>query len=316
MTNETAPVNRLILGDNLEIMKTLESESIDLIYLDPPFFSNRNYEVIWGDEGEIRSFQDRWSGGIEHYIAWLKERVEQMHRVLKSTGSFFLHCDWHADAYIRVYVLDRVFGANNFLSAIDWCYEDIGGKATNYFKRKKDTIFFYQKTKSKKRIFNQQQKSLSESTIKRYGNYFDENGQITYEKLKNVSPGAFAKLKGIPSDLSEVWLDMHKGQPLSDWWIDITAIRKGFTEAIGYPTQKPESLLERIIKCASNEGDVVLDPFMGGGTTIAVADKLNRRWIGIDQSVMAVRVTEQRLHQQNGQFEVIMTQSSVEKISA
>jgi len=93
------PVNRLILGDNLEILKTLENESVDLIYLDPPFFSNRNYEVIWGDAGEMRSFKDRWAGGIDHYIAWLKERVVQMYRVLKKTGSFFLHCDWHADAY-------------------------------------------------------------------------------------------------------------------------------------------------------------------------------------------------------------------------
>ena len=100
-------VNRLILGDNLEIMKTLESESVDLIYLDPPFFSNRHYEVIWGDAGEIRSFEDRWSGGIDHYIAWLKERGELMYRVLKKTGSIFLHCDWHANTYIRVHILDR-----------------------------------------------------------------------------------------------------------------------------------------------------------------------------------------------------------------
>jgi len=295
-------VNKLILGDNLDIMKKMDSESVDLVYLDPPFFSNRNYEVIWGDAGEIRSFQDRWSGGIDHYIAWLKERVEQMHRILKPTGSIFLHCDWHADAYIRVLILDKIFGERNFLSAIDWCYEDIGGKATNYFKRKKDTIFFYQKTKDKNRVFNQQQKSLSESTIKRYGGYFDANGQITYAKLKEVSPGAFAKLKGIPSDLSEVWLDKNKGQPLSDWWTDITAIRKGFTEAIGYPTQKPEALMERIIKCASNEGDIVLDPFVGGGTTIAAADKLGRQWIGIDQSPMAVKVTEFRLQKQTDLF--------------
>jgi len=96
MPNEPLlPANRLILGDNLEIMKTLESESVDLIYLAPPFFSNRNYEIIWGDEGEIRSFKDRWAGGIDHYIAWLKERVELMYRLLKKTGSLFLHCDWH-----------------------------------------------------------------------------------------------------------------------------------------------------------------------------------------------------------------------------
>ena len=115
-------MNKLILGDNLEIMRTLESESVDLIYLDPPFFSNRNYEVIWGDEGEIRSFKDRWSGGIDYYIAWLKERVTEMHRVLKKTGSIFLHCDWHADAYIRVYVLDRIFWEKNFRNGIAWCY--------------------------------------------------------------------------------------------------------------------------------------------------------------------------------------------------
>ncbi len=94
--------NQLILGDNLTLMREMASESIDLIYLDPPFFSNRHYETLWGDDGEIRSFEDRWAGGIEHYIAWLKERVFEMHRLLKPTGSIFLHCDWHADAYIRV----------------------------------------------------------------------------------------------------------------------------------------------------------------------------------------------------------------------
>jgi len=119
MTNKEFK-NKLILGDNLEKMKELDSDSIDLIYLDPPFFSNRNYEVIWGDEGEVRSFQDRWAGGIEHYIAWLYERVEQMYRVLKPTGSIFLHCDWHADAYIRVNILDRIFGQQNFRNHIVW----------------------------------------------------------------------------------------------------------------------------------------------------------------------------------------------------
>ncbi|MDR2446244.1 MAG: hypothetical protein LBD58_02970 [Treponema sp.] len=104
------PVNRLILGDNLEILKAMDAESVDLIYLDQPFFSNRNYEVIWRDAGEVRSFQDRWVGGIDHYIAWLKERVAEMHRILKPTGSMFLHCDWHANAYIRVDILDRVSG--------------------------------------------------------------------------------------------------------------------------------------------------------------------------------------------------------------
>src|ERR1035437_5636994 len=118
--NMNQDINQLILGDNLEILKTIDNESIDLIYLDPPFFSNRNYEVIWGDAGEVRSFQDRWSGGIEHYIVWLKERVIEMHRILKPTGSIFLHCDWHADAYIRVEILDKLFGGNNFRNEIIW----------------------------------------------------------------------------------------------------------------------------------------------------------------------------------------------------
>ena len=134
--------------------------------------------------------------------------------------------------------------------------------------------------------------------MKRYGKYFDENGHITYQKLKEVSPGAFAKLKGIPDDLSNIWLNKNKGQPISDWWTDISAIKKGFNESIGYPTQKPEALMERIIKASTNEGDIILDPFVGGGTTVAVADRLKRNWIGIDQSVQAVKVSELRLDKQ------------------
>ena len=102
--------NRLILGDNLQVLKTLPSESVDLCYIDPPFFSNRNYEVIWGDTGEVRSFTDRWAGGMEHYIGWLKERIDEIWRVLKPTGSLYVHCDWHADAYIRAYILDKMGG--------------------------------------------------------------------------------------------------------------------------------------------------------------------------------------------------------------
>jgi DNA modification methylase len=112
--------NQIILGDNLEVLKRFNSESVDLIYLDPPFFSNRNDEVIWGDKGEIRSFEDRWAGGIAHYIDWLKERVIEMHRILKPTGSLFLHCDWHANAYIRVEILDKLFGGSNFKGEIIW----------------------------------------------------------------------------------------------------------------------------------------------------------------------------------------------------
>ncbi|MBA7581071.1 hypothetical protein ES708_22971 [subsurface metagenome] len=105
--------NKLICGDNLEALKSIGSESVDLIYIDPPFFSNKNYEVIWGDEAEIRSFEDRWEGGIENYIAWMKPRVQLMYEVLKPTGSFYLHCDWHADAHLRI-MMDEIFERKNF----------------------------------------------------------------------------------------------------------------------------------------------------------------------------------------------------------
>jgi adenine specific DNA methylase Mod len=149
--------NRLILGDNLEILKTLAAKSVDLIYLDPPFFSHRNYETVAGTEGEVCSFQDCWSGGMGHYIAWLKERVEEMYRVLKLTGSIFLHCDWHANAYIRVQIMDEIFGEKNFRNEIIWKRVEtiknnfvLGKKSLGY---NTDTIFYY--AKSSKDLFIQ-----------------------------------------------------------------------------------------------------------------------------------------------------------------
>jgi DNA modification methylase len=275
-------INKLILGDNLEILKTIESESVDLIYLDPPFFSNRNYEVIWGDNGEVRSFEDRFSGGIDHYIAWLKERVFEMHRILKPTGSIFLHCDWHADAYIRVQILDKIFGSNNFRNEIIWCYKkwSVSGKS---FSNNHDNIFWY--SKSKEYNFIQQYQARAETTLKRFGNQkivsgFDEQG---------------ARLPSKTSD------EESKGVKMADWW-EIPIIAPSSNERIGYPTQKPMKLLQRIIECASNENDVILDPFVGGGTTVAVADKLNRKWIGIDQSISAIKVTEARMQNQQDLF--------------
>ena len=268
-------INKLILGDNLEILKAMDAETVDLIYLDPPFFSNRNYEVIWGDAGEIRSFQDRWSGGIDHYIAWLYERVEQMHRILKSTGSIFLHCDWHANAEIKVFILNKIFGENNFRNEIVWCYNG-PANSTKSFPQKHDTIFRY--TKSNEFAFNKDEILIpyNEATLKRR----------SYSETKK---------KGIAFKGKDV-KEYSKGRLPFDWWTDINSGgQMSIKERIGYPTQKPEALLERIIQCATYQGDIVLDPFMGGGTTIAVADQLNRKWIGIDQSVQAVKVTELRL---------------------
>ena len=263
----------------------MESETVDLIYLDPPFFSNRNYEVIWGDTGEIRSFQDRWAGGISHYIDWLKERVTEMHRVLKSTGSIFLHCDWHANAYIRVHILDRLFGENNYVNEIVWCYT-APANVKNRFPQKHDTIYFY--AKSKEYFFS------SDNVKIPYNNE-------TVARTNRGAGGSGLKVKGNVEERHKNRLDKD-GKVPEDYWIDIPRIQGNGNERIGYPTQKPEALLERIINCSSKEGDIVLDPFMGGGTTIAVADKLNRQWIGIDQSVQAVKVTEFRLQKQMDLF--------------
>ena len=311
-------MNHLILGDNLEVLKTLEAESIDLIYLDPPFFSNRNYEVIWGDEGEIRSFKDRWAGGIDHYIVWLKERVEEMYRLLKPTGSFYLHCDHHANAYIRVFILDRIFGEKNFRSEITWKRTVPKGNSKT-LPNNSDTIFWYSKH-AKKFTYNPiflplQGKHYSRKDLDgrvwqdtalnapgkgyRYEwNGIIKNWRCSLEKMREYQNKdlLYYTSKGTPR--LKRYLDNSKGRSLDNCWIDIPPVNSQAKERIGYPTQKPEALLERIIKASSNENDVVLDPFMGGGTTIAVADKLKRNWIGIDQSVQAVKVTELRLQKQ------------------
>jgi len=321
-------MNKLILGDNLQILKTLESESVDLIYLDPPFFSNRNYEVIWGDKGEIRSFEDRWSGGIDHYIAWLKERVEEMHRILKSTGSIFLHCDWHANAEIKVFILNKVFGANLFRNEIVW-KRTTAHSNSKRLGRIYDTIFYY--AKSEKHVVNPVVTDFSEKQLARYkqddkGLYRAENltspgiqrqfewrgvhpgknrsWAYSIEHLENLFAQGLILLQkdGRPrKDGLKKYLQDTSGAALQDLWTDLVlAPTNG--ERIGYPTQKPEKLLERIVKLGSQENDVILDPFVGGGTTVAVADRLKRNWIGIDQSVQAIKVSELRLQKQQDLF--------------
>lgn len=144
-------MRKLYCGDCLEVLeKLIEPASIDMIYLDPPFFSNRNYEVIWGDEAEVRSFSDRWEGGIEVYTAWMAERLRACHRVLKPTGSIFLHCDWHASHHLRV-ALDEIFGRDKFQNEIIWYYRG-GGVSKSRFGRRHDTIFWY--SMGKKWTFN------------------------------------------------------------------------------------------------------------------------------------------------------------------
>ncbi len=317
-------MNKLILGDCLEVMRKMDSESIDLIYLDPPFFSNRNYEVIWGDKGEVRSFEDRWSGGIDHYIAWLKERVSEMHRLLKPTGSIYLHCDWHADAYIRVQILDKIFGGggSNFRSHIIWKRTVPKGNSKT-LSNNTDSIYWYSKTKDF--IYNPVYFPVDDPTHYRRAN---EEGRI-YQDTSLIAPGKGYEYdwKGItkrwrcPIEKMEEYekngeiiytkngvarykrfLDEQKGRALDNLWADLPPVNSQASERIGYPTQKPEKLLDRIIQASSNEGDIILDPFVGGGTSVVVADKLLRNWIGIDQSVQAIKVSEFRLNKQQGIF--------------
>jgi DNA modification methylase len=311
----------------------MESDTIDLIYLDPPFFSNRNYEVIWGDTGEIRSFQDRWAGGVSHYIEWLKERVIEMHRILKPTGSIFLHCDWHANAEIKVFVLNKAFGEDNFREEIIW-KRQTAKKGSQFAKRtfgsSIDTIFWYSKTTNYTFVIPKVQLDKEEmlkkfnktdidgrkfridhielieamarqNLIYEYNGYIPKFGwMVNKEKLTQFDIENRLYWSNTGKPYRKYFADEYEGREITNLWDDIY-IAAG-KERIGYPTQKPEALLDRIIKCASNEGDIVLDPFMGGGTTIAVANRLNRQWIGIDQSPMAVKVTEFRLQKQTDLF--------------
>ncbi len=298
--------NKIFWGDNLQVMSHLLKDyrgKIDLIYIDPPFDSKADYKrkiEIRGmgkAESDSSSFEEKQYGNLwtnDEYLQFMYERLILMRELLSDAGTIYLHCDWHKAGFLRC-VMDEVFGANHFLDEIVWGYEDIGSRAVKYFKRKHDTILMYQKTASEDRVFNIIRKRLSESTIKRYQPYFDADGKITYRKLKESNPGVFAKLKGIPEDLDTVWLDIENGAPLSDWWVDISALKNGFAEATGYPTQKPEALVERMILASTNPGDIVFDCFMGSGTTQAVAMKLGRRFIGADINLGAVQTTTKRL---------------------
>ena len=295
MTEQT---NVIHCGDNLKIMREMESESVDLIYLDPPFFSGKNYEVIWKDGTEERSFKDtEWyrvecpkckrevvkaerfcpvcgtnledakitrRNDIYAYIDWMVPRLKEMYRILAPTGSIYLHVDHHAVHYLKV-EMDRIFGEGNvskgikcFRNEIIWCYSG-GGASKNRFATKHDTILFYNKTN--KCIFNTQ-----------YTEYKNPNG-------KHSGGKPYRK----------------EGKLMDDWWMDLPVVSSGSKERLGYPTQKPEALLERIIKASSNPGDIVFDPFCGCGSAIAVAKKLDRQYIGIDISPTSCMVISDRI---------------------
>lgn len=242
----------------------IPENSIDLIYVDPPFFSNKNYELIWGDGYELRSFKDRWKGGIENYISWMEPKVRECHRVLKDTGSMYLHCDWHANAHLRI-LMAGIFGENNFQNEIIWHYQT-GGASKVRYSRKHDNIYFF--TKSDKWTFNSDAVKVMRT-------------EKSLERAQNPKGARISST------------DLYKNP---DDVFDIPQMNPMAKERLGYPTQKPEALLEQIIKASSNPTDIVLDPMCGCGTAIAVANRLGRRYIGVDVSPTACKLMLRRVH--------------------
>ncbi|MDE3269234.1 MAG: DNA methyltransferase [Pseudomonadota bacterium] len=304
------PKNTIFCADNLAVMKQLPNESIDLIYIDPPFNTKAVRKTkAWDDQVQGIQYYDSHGKGIHSYIAFMKDRLEQMHRILKDTGSLFVHVDYRSVHYLKI-ELDKIFGIGNsdkgakhLVNEIIWCYKDVGGgKNNDFYKRKHDTILWYRKGK-KYKTNKISRGNLSQTTIDRFSSLFDSKGLITYKKLKDKRPREFqsrAKQGRVPKDLNRVFLSKSGGRQLEDWWTDINPVRKRRKkddpeETYYYTTQKPSALLERIIETATNKDDVVADFFCGCGTAVSTAHKLGRCWIGVDASPKAGQVIRKRM---------------------
>ena len=298
-------------GDNLDIMRGMNSDSVDLIYLDPPFNSNADYAAPIGSKAAGAEFKDTWGlddvkliwhGEIQHerpglysllkttreihgdsmmsYLIYMAVRIIEMHRLLKPTGSIYLHCDPTASHYLKL-LLDAIFGKKNFRNEIVWCYGG-RGMAKTRFQRKHDTILFYG-ARAKGTFFNAEgaSRSVDEKYVGRY-NKEDENGR------------RYARIKNRDGSYSNVYL---KPVVREDWW-QIPFVRGN--ESVGYPTQKPLELLCRIIKASSTEDAMVLDPFCGCATACIAAESLSRRWVGIDISPKAAELVTFRMKRDLG----------------
>jgi site-specific DNA-methyltransferase (adenine-specific) len=315
-------------GDNLVQLKKLPDGCIDLIYIDPPFNSNRNYEVFWGETREKRAFEDRHAS-TQAYIEFMRPRCLELARVLKKTGSFYYHCDWHASHYIKV-LLDQILGEDNFVNEIIWKRQSAHSDAkqgAKHLGRVHDTIFLY--SGGGEYVFDHQYKQYGEDYIKAFYKYLEPETGRRYRLGDLTAPGGAAPSKGNPKyeflGVTRYWrytkenmeklfeegrivqtnpgavpqykryLDAGKGVAVGSVWQDINPIGGSDREKLGYPTQKPLRLLERIIKMSSNANDIVLDAFCGCGTALVAAENLGRQWIGIDISPTACRVMAKRL---------------------
>jgi DNA modification methylase len=291
--------NKLIWGDNKYILSSLRSGSLrrqiedqgglKLVYIDPPFDVGADFKttISIGDNDiekaptrlEEIAFTDTWGKGNDSFNSMIFERLSMIHDLLHEEGSLYIHCDYRVNAYLRL-ILDEIFGKENFQREIIWKMSAASGfksKVEN-FVRGHDSILYY--SKSKKKIFNRQFKDYDESQLKRFTKK-DEDGRL-YKPITQTR---------------RIYLDESQGVPFSDVWDDIANFQTivNSPEITGYPTQKPEKLIERIMLASSNEGDLVADFFCGSGTTLAVAEKLNRKWIGTDLGRFAIHTSRKRL---------------------
>ncbi len=360
--------NKLYFGDNLDILRHhIEDESVDLIYLDPPFNSQATYNVLYQEKNgtasaaQIEAFEDTWHwdshtqatyeelvqtapknlsdltqalyqflghNDMMAYLTMMAIRLQELHRVLKPTGSIYLHCDPMASHYLKL-VMDAVFDVRNFQSEIIWQRSLTHGGGSKY-NAVHDSILFY--TKGRTFRWNSQFQEHDESYIQSHWRSTDPDGrrfqlivahgagqgpprrfgdrvieppkgrhwawsQDAIDELLAAGRIVYTKT-GMPRQ--KVYLDESRGKPLTDVWSDILPINSMARERLGYQTQKPEALLERIIQGSTNEGDIVLDPFCGCGTSIAVSERLHRRWIGIDITHLAVTLMKRRLEDHFG----------------
>ena len=271
-------MNEIIQGDCIDIMNDMPSDSIDMIYADPPFYSGKEYK----DDRKGVTFNDKWSN-IDAYLQFMKERLIRCRHLLKPTGTLYLHCDWHASHYLKI-ILDNAFGYDNFRNEIIWQYHRWTA-ASKSFQNMHDTIFRY--TKTKDFIFNIQYRPAGDWIKKDY-KHVDADGRRWRHSGGTTSKGR------------KVYYDptTYKGVSLDDVW-DINRVGSTAKERVGYPTQKLELLLARIINASTNKGDLILDPFCGGGTTCRAAKTLGRNYIGIDVSKDACDISRTRLLQES-----------------
>ena len=270
-------MNKLFLGNCKEVLKSIESNSVDLVYMDPPFFTQKEHSLLNRDNTMEYSFSDKWSN-LDEYLNFIKDVLIESRRILKNTGSLFLHCDKTASHYLRI-KLDEIFGFDKFQSEIIWNYKRWSNSRKGLLCGHQ-TIFFYSKTNDFKynTIYTDYSPTTNIDQILQERER-DENGKSIYKK----------------SEDGNIVLGKEKnGVPLSDVW-EIPYLNPKAKERVGYPTQKPVLLLNQIIKISTDENDIVLDPFCGSGTTCVSANSLKRNYIGIDISEEAIKLTENRL---------------------